>query len=125
MTTKTTTRRDGSRTSERQRVKLAVGVVRADESLTVAAFCVRIGISRMQLSQMRYRGMKVRSDGGKYLTVLGSDYHEYLRQLPVAKTPTRRRRSKPNQPVEQPVEQSVEQSTVGEAANTELTTAEA
>lgn len=58
-----------------------VGVVRADEALRVASFCSRMQISPGQVSRMRKAGLKIRRDG-QYVTILGADYLEYLRNLP-------------------------------------------
>lgn len=58
-----------------------LGVVSADEALRVASFCSRMQISPGQVSRMRKAGLKIRRDG-QYVTILGSDYIEYLRNLP-------------------------------------------
>lgn len=60
------------------------GVVRADESFTAAAFIKRIGTTKHGLVDMRKRGLKARQDGAGRVRYLGSDYLDYLRDLPVA-----------------------------------------
>ncbi len=62
---------------------MATGIVTSDESFTQDAFIERMGITRTQFNEMRRRGLVTRKDGGR-VRVLGSDYLEYLRQLPVA-----------------------------------------
>ena len=72
-----------STTKGHHRERNAAGIVRADESFSLKAFCDRIGTTKSGLSVMRRRGLKARRDGGR-VRILGTDYLEYLSTQPVA-----------------------------------------
>ena len=60
------------------------GNMRADEVLTIDAFCERFKISRNHIVDMRRKGLVVRAESEKNLRILGSDYHDFLKTQPVA-----------------------------------------
>lgn len=60
------------------------GVIRADEILTIDAFCERFKITRNHVNKMRDEGLVVRMESEKNLRILGSDYIEFVKSLPVA-----------------------------------------
>lgn len=62
------------------------GVIRADEVLTIDAFCARMVCKLSSVAEMRKRGLVVRQDGANRLRIHGADYLEYVRNLPPAPT---------------------------------------
>lgn len=62
----------------------APGVIEAGKSYSIPAFVETMGITRSALSAMRRRGLIARKNGEGRVEILGSDYHEYLRNQPVA-----------------------------------------
>lgn len=74
-----TTKSSAKRTKPRQNV----GLVLPGISYPLKQFIELLGINRNTLIGMRRKGLKVRKDG-KYLVILGEDYHEYTKTLPVA-----------------------------------------
>lgn len=67
----------------KHRANFALGIVNDSESFTLDAFCDRIGCTRSALTEMRKRGLVVRSNGGKRV-ISGKDYNDYVRTLPAA-----------------------------------------
>jgi hypothetical protein len=57
------------------------GVIEAHEMLKMKAFMGRVGCSYAHVRSMIDRGLKVRKNG-RYRLILGSDYHEFLSNLP-------------------------------------------
>lgn len=62
------------------------GVIRADEVLTIDAFCARMVCKLSSVAEMRRRGLIVRQDGANRLRIHGQDYLDYVRSLPAAPT---------------------------------------
>jgi hypothetical protein len=60
------------------------GVVRADEVLTIAAFCERMEVSRQYVDELRDRGLRVVEENGRFVKILGADYLVWLAQQPTA-----------------------------------------
>lgn len=60
------------------------GVMKADEVLTIDAFCERFKVTRIHVADMRRKGLIVRAESERNLRILGSDYHEFLKKQPVA-----------------------------------------
>lgn len=73
--------------------KTGVGVMRADEVLTMKAFMDRMGVSWGGVRRMIDRGLKVRVDG-RYRRIHGQDYPDYLLTLPCV--PVSQKKEKPN-----------------------------
>lgn len=60
------------------------GVIRADEVLTLDAFCARMVCKLSSVAEMRRRGLIVRQDGANRLRIHGQDYLDYVASLPAA-----------------------------------------
>lgn len=68
----------------RPRKTAQTGVIRADEVLTIDAFCARMVCKLSSVAEMRRRGLIVRQDGANRLRIHGQDYLNYVASLPPA-----------------------------------------
>lgn len=71
-------------TRQRPRSTALTGVIRADEVLTIDAFCARMVCKLSSVAEMRKRGLIVRQDGANRLRIHGQDYLNYVASLPPA-----------------------------------------
>lgn len=81
----------------RPRKTAVSGVIRADEVLTIDAFCARMVCKLSSVAEMRKRGLIVRQDGPNRLRIHGQDYLNYIASLPVAPTWNRSGSSEPTE----------------------------
>jgi hypothetical protein len=60
------------------------GIISANEAYDIETFLQIVHTTRSGLSEMRRRGLKTRSEGGRRVWILGSEFLEYLKSQPVA-----------------------------------------